>query len=210
LADNELTIRVVFSLSIKEFAMNHANARQAAICRAQELLTQEPIYLDTETTGVRSSAEIVEICVIDHDGTVLLESLVRPQGPIPADAARIHGIRDTMVATAPGWDQLWPQVETLLRGRAIGIFNASFDLRLLQQSHRLAGLAWPDLPLDAFCIMNLYAQFYGEWDPYRQSYRWQSLDKAQRYCNIPLVNSHRAKADALLARAVLQHMAQSV
>ncbi len=190
--------------------MNHANARQAAICRAQELLTQEPIYLDTETTGVRSSAEIVEICVIDHDGTVLLESLVRPQGPIPADAARIHGISDMMVATAPGWDQLWPQIETLLFSHPIGIFNASFDLRLLQQSHRLAGLTWPDLPLDAFCIMNLYAQFYGEWDPYRQSYRWQSLDKAQRYCHIPLVNSHRAKADALLARAVLQHMAQAV
>jgi len=187
--------------------MNHANARQAAIHRAQELLAQEPIYLDTETTGLRSNAEIVEICLIDHDGMPLLDSLVRPQAPIPADAARIHGISDTMVATAPPWDQLWTQVEPLLVGHPIGIFNANFDLRLLEQSHRHAGLTWPNPPLDAFCIMNLYAQFYGEWDTYRRAYRWQSLDKAQRYCNIPLVNSHRAKADALLARAVLQHIA---
>ncbi len=189
--------------------MNHADARQGAIRRAQELLAREPIYLDTETTGVRSNAEIVEICIVDHDNTILVDSLVRPQGPIPADAARIHGIHDTMVVTAPPWAQLWPQVESLLLSRPVGIFNASFDLRLLQQSHRFAGLIWPTVPLDAFCIMKLYAQFYGEWDPYRQSYRWQSLDKAQRYCNIPLQNSHRAKADALLARAVLHHMAEA-
>ncbi len=189
--------------------MNHANARQGAIRQAQELLAREPIYLDTETTGVRSNAEIVEICIVDHENSVLFDSLVRPKGVIPADAARIHGINDSMVATAPPWEQLWLQIEPLLLSRPIGIFNASFDLRLLQQSHQFAGLPWPAVPLDAFCIMKLYAQFYGEWDPYRQSYRWQSLDKAQRHCNIPLQNSHRAKADALLARAVLHHMAEA-
>lgn len=189
--------------------MNHADARQDAIRRAQELLAREPIYLDTETTGVRSNAEVIELCIIDYDNRVLFDSLIRPQSPIPADAAQIHGIHDAMVAAAPSWEQLWPQVEPLLLSRPIGIFNAGFDLRLLQQSHRLAGLTWPTVQLDAFCIMKLYAQFYGEWDPYRQSYRWQSLDKAQRYCNIPLLNSHRAKADALLARALLHHMAEA-
>lgn len=187
--------------------MNHAQARRQAIQQAQQLLTQEPIYLDTETTGVRSDAEIVEICIVDHDGSVLLDSLVRPHGSIPVDAARIHGISDSMVADERGWDQLWPEVEPLLAGRIIGIFNANFDLRLIEQSHRFANLPRPADPLNAFCIMKLYAKFYGEWDIYRQNYRWQSLDKAQRHCKIPLVNSHRAKDDALLARAVLQHVA---
>jgi len=186
--------------------MDHAQARHQAIQQAQQLLSQEPIYLDTETTGIRSSAEIVEICIVDHDGSVLLDSLARPRRSIPADAARIHGINDSMVANARSWDQLWPDVETLLAGRTIGIFNASFDLRLIEQSHRLANLPLLAKPLNAFCIMKLYAKFYGEWDMHRQNYRWQSLDKAQRFCNIPLVNSHRAKDDALLARAVLHHI----
>ena len=59
--------------------MNQLQARQQAILRAQQLLAQQPIYLDTETTGVRSNAEIVEICLVDHDGTVILDSLVRPR-----------------------------------------------------------------------------------------------------------------------------------
>lgn len=187
--------------------MNHVRARQAAIERAQQLVAQEPIYLDTETSGVRSDAEIVEISIIDHNGNPLLDSSVRPRRAIPADASRIHHITNKMVATAPTWEELWPQIEPLLTDRPIGIFNADFDLRLLQQSHRHAGLVWPNLALNTFCIMNLYAQFYGEWDNYRQSYRWQSLDKAQRYCKIPLRNTHRAKDDALLARAVLHHIA---
>jgi len=189
--------------------MNHLQARCQAIQQAQQLLTQEPIYLDTETTGVRSDAEIVEISIIDHDGSVLLDTLVRPRGPIPADAARIHGINDNMVADASTWDQLWPEIEALLVGRSIGIYNASFDLRLMEQSHRVANLPLLANPLNSFCIMKLYAKFHGEWDTYRQNYRWQSLDKAQRYCNIPLINSHRAKDDALLARAVLHHMARA-
>jgi DNA polymerase-3 subunit epsilon len=187
--------------------MNQLQARQQAIQRAQQLLAQQPIYLDTETTGVRSNAEVIEICLVDHDGTVLLDSLVHPRWPIPADAARIHGISDGMVAAAPTWADVWPQVAAVVQARTIGIFNASFDLRVMEQSHRQANLTVPAAPLSAFCIMKLYAQFYGEWDPYRQAYRWQSLDKAQRYCKLPLVNSHRAKDDALLARAVLHHMA---
>ena len=189
--------------------MNHLQVRKQAIQQAQQLLALQPIYLDTETTGVRSDAEIVEISIIDHDGTVLLDSLVRPHRPIPTDAARIHGISDSMVAAARSWDQLWPEIEAIVGSRSVGIFNASFDLRLIEQSHRLANLPWLKLPFSAFCIMKLYAKFYGEWDIHRQSYRWQSLDKAQRYCNIPLVNSHRAKDDAILARAVLHHIART-
>lgn len=189
--------------------MDHAGARREAIARAQHYLANEPIYLDTETTGVRSSAEVIEISIVDHTGTLLFDSLVRPCHPIPADATRIHSITNAMVVDAPTWDVVWPQVEALLARRTIGIFNADFDLRLLRQSHKHAGLVWPAPFFDAFCIMNLYAQFYGEWDNYRQAWRWQSLDKAQRFCKIPLRNTHRAKDDALLARAVLQHIASA-
>ncbi|MCW3664158.1 3'-5' exonuclease, partial [Burkholderia cenocepacia] len=58
------------------------------------------ILLDTETTGLDESAEIVEIAVIDDAGNVLLNTLVKPKHPIPNSATAIHGITNAMVATA--------------------------------------------------------------------------------------------------------------
>ena len=59
--------------------------------------------LDTETTGLYDDAEIVEISIIDENGGVLLDTLVKPLKPIPAEATAIHGITNEMVATAPTW-----------------------------------------------------------------------------------------------------------
>ena len=47
------------------------NTRQMAVIqRAQAILADRPLYLDTETTGLDPRAEIVEIALIDHDGAV--------------------------------------------------------------------------------------------------------------------------------------------
>lgn len=188
---------------------NRSEARRHASVLARQRLQMQPLFLDTETTGVRSTAEIIEICLIDHDGEVLLDSLVRPRQPIPAESTVVHGISNVMVATAPTWADLWPQVQAILEKRSIGIYNADFDLRLIKQSHQQYGLLWPAIQFDPFCIMQLYSQFYGEWDTHRNAYRWQSLEKAGQRFQIALPNSHRAKDDALLARAVLHQIAQA-
>lgn len=181
-------------------------SRTVAIARAQQLLADQPLFLDTETTGLDPRAEIVEIALVDHDGAVLLDSLVKSTRPIPWDATRIHRITDEMVADAPTWAELWPQVQALLTGRRVGIYNAEYDLRLIQQSHAAHRLVERTAGSNAFCIMKLYAEFFGEPGRYGD-FRWQSLDKAARQCRIGLPNSHRAAADAQLARAVLLHMA---
>lgn len=180
--------------------------RIAAIARARQILADRPLFLDTETTGLDARAEIVEIALIDHDGALLLESLVKPTRRIPRDATRVHGIDDRMVAGAPTWAELWPQVQTLLSGRRVGIYNAEFDLRMIAQSHAAHRVSDTTAGSNAFCIMKLYAEFFGERGSYG-NYKWQSLDKAARQCGISLPNSHRAGADARLARAVLEFMA---
>lgn len=183
------------------------DAQQGAVQKAREYLGKKPLYLDTETTGIRSTAEIIEICILDSDGGVMLDTLVKPQGSITPEAERIHGISSSAVKDAPQWHEVWPQIQPILAGRYVGIYNADFDLRLMRQSHRAAGLPWTTIGASAFCIMHLYAQFYGEWDRHRQAHRWQSLEKAGRHCKIALPNAHRAKADTLLTRAVLYHIA---
>ncbi len=186
--------------------MGREQDRRAAIVQAQIELNKKPIYLDTETTGLKDHDQIVEICLLDHDGAVAFQSLVKPTVRIPLDATRVHHITDAMVSTAPTWPEIWPQVEVLLSTHRIAIYNAEYDLRLMQQSHRVHGVAWVS-PVSHVCIMKLYAQFRGDWNSRAGNYRWYSLDEARSQCGLDLPNAHRAHADTLLARAVLHYLA---
>jgi DNA polymerase-3 subunit epsilon len=176
------------------------SSRKSAIQRAREYLAVRPVFFDTETTGLGPDAEIIEVSVIDHDGIELFDSLVRPNGRIPLDAMQIHGISNEMVKDMPIWPDIWPALRTVLNGRYIGIYNAEFDLRMIRQTHQVYNLAWDLTTGKIFDIMKLYADYTG-------SQRWVSLEKAGRQCGIPLPNAHRARADTLLLRALLQHIA---
>ena len=186
--------------------MGREQDRRAAIAQAQIELNKKPIYLDTETTGLKDHDQIVEICLLEHDGAIAFQSLVKPTVKIPPDAARVHHITDAMVSMASTWPEIWPQVEALLTTRRIAIYNAEYDLRLMEQSHRAHGLIW-STPVSHFCIMKLYAQFRGDWNSRAGNYRWYSLDDARSQCGLNLPNAHRAHADTLLARAVLYYVA---
>jgi DNA polymerase-3 subunit epsilon len=189
-----------------EAGMGREQNRRAAIALAQIELNKKPIYLDTETTGLKDYDQIVEICLLDHDGSIAFQSLVKPTVKIPPDATRVHHITDALVSTAPTWPEIWPQVEAVVTVRRIAIYNADYDLRLMQQSNRAHGLAW-STPISHFCIMKLYAQFRGDWNSRAGNYRWHSLDDARWQCGLDLPNAHRAQADTLLARAVLHYVA---
>lgn len=173
--------------------------RKRAIQTARDYANLKPVFLDTETTGLHNSAEIIEISIVDCHGSVLLDTLVKPVYSIPWDVIRVHGITDEMVVGAPLWSEVWPQVEKMLKGRYVGIYNADFDIRMMKQSHSLNGMSWTMTENRNFCIMKLYAKFYG-------TGRWQKLESAGRQCGLALPNTHRAKDDTLLARAIFEHM----
>ena len=55
--------------------------------------------LDTETTGLSETDEIVEIAIIRlDDGSEVINTLVNPSIPISKEATAIHGITDDMAA----------------------------------------------------------------------------------------------------------------
>jgi DNA polymerase-3 subunit epsilon len=181
--------------------------REQAIESAKDIIARKPLYLDTETTGMKDHDEIIEICILNWDGEVLLDSLVNPTRMIPPDATRIHGITYSMVRNSPHWSEVWEQVVQLVSGHIVGIYNADFDIRMMKQSHNINQIKWDSSHIQPFCIMKLYAKFYGQWNDFKRSYRWQSLENAGKQCNINLPNTHRAKDDTLLTRAVLHHIA---
>lgn len=183
--------------------------RIKAIQYARHYVESRPVYLDTETTGVRNDSEIIEFSIIDHDGSVLLDTLVKPRHPIPPDVTQVHGITNEMVADARDWSQVWPEVLSILDGRYVGIYNVDFDLRLMKQSCQAAGIKWRNPRSKVFCIMKLYAHFYGERDSRKGGYRWQRLEDAGQQCSIELPNSHRSKDDTLLTRELLHTIARA-
>lgn len=182
-----------------------STTKEQAVALAQQMIAKQPVYIDTETTGLDRDAEIIEITIVGHDGSVLLEKLVRPAKPIPMDAIRIHHITNEMVQTALPWYSVWQEVRSHLFGHVIAAYNAEFDQRMMQQS-----LARYGKKLESFQfldIMKVYADYRGVWDPARRSMKYFKLEEAGQHFNIQIPNAHRATADTLLARAVLHCIA---
>ncbi len=186
--------------------MSSPNHKTEAILLAQKKASSQPVFLDTETTGFEPNDELVEIAVVGPEGESLLDSLVKPTRSIPPDSIAIHGITDAMVADAPTWAELWPEVQAVLAGKTVGLYNAKFDIRLMRQTARIAGVDWQDPYADQFCVMELFAQYYGDWNSRFKSFKWKSLQFAGKHFYIPEPNAHRAKDDALLTKLVFEKM----
>lgn len=176
--------------------------------QAQQCLNRNCLVLDTETTGLDDKAEIIEIAVIDATGKVLLNTLVKPSKPIPAEATAIHGITDEMVKDAPTWPEVNPQLCSLISGKTIAIYNAEYDLRLLEQTDRI----WQVTPKisvipQIVCAMHEYAEFYGQKSD-RGGYKWQKLTAAAEQQGVIIEGTpHRALSDCLTTLGVIEAMA---
>lgn len=180
--------------------------RAAAIAWAAATIARpDVLFLDTETTGLGHDAEVVEIAVLDSHGTPLLDTLVRPQRPIPREATAIHRISDAMVVNAPTWPDVYTELLGLLRTRPhVVVYNAAFDRRIIQQTNRQHAIAAPTARWH--CVMLQYAAFAGQRNPRTGDYRWHSLERATAAVGVPQP-SHRARGDADACRALVHAMA---
>ena len=183
--------------------------KQKAILQAQAFLAQSPVILDTETTGLTNTDEIIEIACIDIEGNVLFNSLVKPTVGIAEGARAIHGISTTDVADAPGMDVVAPQLLEAVKDRLVLTYNFEFDRRLIRQSLRAVGKRWTkdwkDLrgSVEDHCVMYWYGRFWAG-----TSRRRISLVNALEQSGIETgPQAHRAVDDCRLALLVLKHMA---
>jgi DNA polymerase III epsilon subunit-like protein len=164
------------------------------------------IVLDTETTGL-FNAEIVQIALIDAQGNVLLDTLIKPVNRIPYDAIRIHGITNERVANAPTWAEVTDQVQAALRGRDVVVYNAVFDRKMLHSSAEAAKLPKVDWKTFSrwWCAMETFAEIQGGYRYGRP--KMHKLANAARYYNIPVVETHTALGDARLTLALVRAIA---
>ncbi|HEX9813332.1 MAG TPA: exonuclease domain-containing protein, partial [Myxococcota bacterium] len=89
--------------------------------------------VDLETTGLSEDpvAEILEFgAVLVEPGVrsiTTVESLVRPQHPLPLTISHLTGLTDADVAAAPTIDEVSKPIELVLEGRTLIAHNADFE-----------------------------------------------------------------------------------
>jgi DNA polymerase-3 subunit epsilon len=164
------------------------------------------VFLDTETTGLGADAEIVDVAIVDSRGRILLDTLVRPSGPIPSEVISIHGITDAMVEGAPGWRHVYPELARVLAAASgVVIYNAEFDTRIISQCNSRYGL--PRCTAGWQCAMLQYAAYAGVRHARYGGWRWHKLIDAASAFGYSGTNHHRALNDTLMCRSVVAGMA---
>jgi DNA polymerase III subunit epsilon len=192
--------------------MSELTDRDHAILWARELLTNDFVIIDTETTGLGYDDEAVSIGLVSKAGDVLIDTLLCHEKPCSDKAIATHGITWEMTRDAPHISTVYPELLDKMAGPVVVGYNAGFDYRIILQTlcqYELWKLddEWPfRQPGD---VMQKFAEFYGDWNDYHQSYTWKRLTFAASYFGASIDGAHSAAADCVLTLRVIEGMAKS-
>ena len=157
-------------------------------------------FLDVETTGLSPwfGDRICEIAILRCRGEDILDSfdsLINPERPISPGAARVNGLSDEQVAGAPLFTEIAGQVVPLLKDAIIVCHNSPFDLGFVTSELNRLDQELP--PVDVIDTLQL-ARTYFDFDS-------NSLQSIADHFMIDRSGAHRALADVLTTRDVLEH-----
>jgi len=180
--------------------------------RAREFLYEfsariDWFVLDTETTGPdRDEDEIVEIAVLDSEGSEIIDCLVRPTCEISDGAKEVHGIGAQKLKGCPSMKHLHPNLTSLLCRETVLIYNRSFDGPVIENSFSARSIRINSNDWDLRCVMEAYAMAEGEWSDEYDSFSWVSLEQACRERGVSFEGTdlHRAAGDAELTRRLVR------
>lgn len=158
---------------------------------ARSMLRSNAVILDSETTGLEAHDQMIQLGMIDMQGNVLFDSLLKPTCRIHPGAAAVNGLTAAHVANAPTIGAVLEQIQPLLLARPVIIYNADFDSRMLGQSLAAYNLdrAWCSR-VNFQCAMRVYGQMLG-------TRRWVKLEGGD----------HSALGDCRATLALLKRMA---
>lgn len=167
--------------------------------RARHLLENGCVIIDLETTGLPGpTVDIIEVAIIDPHGEVLMDTLVKPRGPIPPDASAVNGITDADVADAPEFLDIYPKLLRHLAGQPVVAYNFTFERDILDIVTGRFGLKL--MVKEWACAMRDYMAYSG-------SGRYNKLTNVCEREGIAVVNAHRALGDCVMTLELLRKMA---
>lgn len=157
--------------------------------------------VDIEATGSDPSCdEIIEIGIVRMQGleiTGRYHSLVRPYGVIPTWIRRLTGIDQDLVAEAPPFAEIAPQVMEFVDADVFVAHNVDFDYPFLISQLQACG--HQPQPRPQLCTVRMARRYLPEVDSYR-------LTALTEHLGIGLDRHHRADEDADAAAKVFAHI----
>jgi len=161
------------------------------------------LVLDTEATGLKvERARIISVgtvCIegieIEADGE--LSFLIDPGEPIPAESTKIHGLRDIDVQGAGSFAELAPSLTDAIDGRVVVGHNIGFDLAILANEHKRAGMDWVAPPaLDTGLLARALNPNLPD----------GSLEAIAAWLGVEIFDRHTALGDARAAAQIYFHL----
>ena len=162
------------------------------------------LFLDTETTGVTDSDEILSIALVDAYENVLLDRYVTPTRVRAWPKAQaVNHISPEFIFSGgfPTLEELAPQILDIVRGKEVVAYGMTFDAQMLEAN----GI---DLRLNAsvHCCMNRFAIWNNQpsFKPYHVTgFKPVSLQVAANTVDYGWQGKpHTALADALACRFI--------
>lgn len=178
--NNELyQLRCQFESVSQTYEKIIANYIKKDFC-PQGISSAETIVIDTETTGlVAGSDEVLQVSIIDDLGNTLYNQLIKPiKATEWSDAERVNHISPEMVKDCPNIYEEMSKINAILRNAKtlIGYNTSGFDIRFLECFG--ADFSKIEKFVD---VMFDFAEIYGEWSDYYESYKWQKLTTCADY-----------------------------
>src|SRR5919107_1653704 len=103
------------------------------------MVSRDVVIFDSETTGLSSPVDFVEIAVVGSTGETLFDSLLKPSCRIEPRARAVHGHSAKSLSGAPRFLEVYPDLLEVLCRRRVVVFNASYDRRVLGKVIRHLG-----------------------------------------------------------------------
>jgi len=139
--------------------------REDAVRWARSLLSGgDFVVLDSETTGLGTPIDFVEIGVVSCRGETLFDSLIKPSCPVDPGASRVHGHTARSLMGQRRFVEVYPDLLDALWAKRVVVYNAPYDRRVWEAAvGRLgarAALAGKLPPWE--CAMRAFAAYVGE------------------------------------------------
>jgi DNA polymerase III epsilon subunit-like protein len=91
-------------------------------------------FLEVDTDGLHSDAEVLRVVLLAKDGTTLYSQLYKPRRPLTERSTHLTAISPEMLEQAPSLAEEWERLTQALTGRYILSFNLEFDQSRLRDN----------------------------------------------------------------------------
>ena len=167
--------------------------------QAFRLFTEGTVFaaFDLETTGLDPKTnKIVEIGAVKFDKKGIVarfSTLINPDMPMPAEAARVNKISDEMLKGKPTINEVLPDFFYFINGAALIAHNAPFDLGFIDEAINKAFMK--PLPNPVADTLSISRQLFPDLTSH-------SLQNMAAFFKIDALDAHRAEDDARLCMEI--------